>query len=139
MIYNHIYYSLSIFFVSQCFFLSSSFLTLFPNPKELSLSTHSYIHIFIPPPRLKMCGFVFSLTTSFTCYIKQLSFETTPIFITITFVFNPFSKLFFYLWLSQPLQFQFLSEIYFHSDLFWAPYRSTKDNVDPLSLHLGLL
>ena len=42
-----------------------------------------------------------------------------PIFVTITFVANPFHKLFFHLWLSQPPRFQFLSEFYFRPDLLF--------------------
>ena len=38
-------------------------------------------------------------------------------FIIITFVVSPFSKLVFHLWLTQPPQFQFLSQFYFPPDL----------------------
>ena len=66
LIHSHMHSSISIFFASQYFFLPSSFRLLFCIPKQLSLSTRSHIHIFIPPPRFKMLRFAFSITIDFT-------------------------------------------------------------------------
>ena len=65
LIHSHLYHSLSIFFASQHFSLSSSFRLCFQILNN-SLSTHSHIHIFIPPPHFKMPGLAFSITTDFT-------------------------------------------------------------------------
>ena len=51
--------------------------------------------------------------------VNLTTFQTTAIFTTITFVVNPFSKLFFHLRLLQPPQFQFLSEFYFPPGLLF--------------------
>ena len=64
LILSHTYYPLSIFFCLTIFFPISLIPTLFPNPKYFLLSTHSDIHIVIPP-RFKMSGFAFSITTDF--------------------------------------------------------------------------
>ena len=65
-----------------------------------------------------MPWFAFSIITDLTRNTQQLLFLTTPIFITIIFVVNPFRKL-FYLWLFQPPQFQFLSDVSFPPDLLF--------------------
>ena len=107
LIHSHINYLLSIFFASQYFFLSSSFRFL-----NNSLFLHSHIHIFISPPHVEISGFTFRIATDFTRNIQQLYFQTTPIFITVKFIVNPFNKLFFHLHFSQPPHFQFLFEFY---------------------------
>ena len=75
LIHSHTYYSLSIFFGLTIFLPIFLILTLFPNPKQLSLSTHSHIYIFILPSHFKISGIAFSTTTDFTCNSSLSQFQ----------------------------------------------------------------
>lgn len=88
-------------------FLSSSFWLCFQVLNKCFI-LHTATFISVPPLCFRLSRFAFGLTKGFCDNVYQLSFQTTPIFITLSDFVNLFSKHFFHLRLFQAPHLQFL-------------------------------